>query len=1635
MKKVTLLFICLLATIISGCSSSNNDAPLLGSTPSASSVHVAGWLSAHGDEASVDLRGCQGCHGFDFKGSGNAVSCFNCHSSGPPFVGAHPSSWNADPYNAHRTFANATDPNERLSWTVCANAACHGADLNGGASVAPSCMIDEIDRDGILVQCHPTAEPPPPHVTPFPNSLHGPAAKGATDPNLSMGTYCINCHGRPDNTFDGGFVADPGILGNANGNCGTCHTTATAHPANWTSIRTGNNVNHNDGSLTDAIKNGSCALCHTTSGQAPPSPFTGAPTCFADSYSGLACHATGPGGAPHDTLATTGVDYLPAGMHGPAAKAGMAGCQLCHATAGAAGSNPRFNIAKGTMVNGCEDCHVAGAHPTGTDRWTFNLDTTHAVTAETLTRRTHFATASRVSSDCVLCHNVNDTDSGTGTAKACNTCHASTTTFSLNCTYCHETPPATGTPNLTGATFVDHAAGTDVTLISNHEDCSICHGASESGTAAGTLQAKSADYLLFGGSGQGGDHLDGLIEVNTAVGYQDATASVVAERFGCTAACHPNDTTHQLSDGGLGTEAGNYTGGTIACNDCHGYPPAGVTAAPGASPASHMGSDSGVTLLANHGECQTCHGTKDSGAGSHEPLTNYTAATDHYNGQINMNSTTGYNATNGGCDNAVCHPNDTAHRVPPTSGLTVLSGDYGAGSCSSCHDYPPKGDKIPLTAPGTTTSVSHLGSDGTGAILLANHSDCQVCHGTKDTAGSHDPVSPYVPGTHHRDNQVQMNSDTGYNATTFGCDTAGCHANDTSHRLSSSAPGLSVDLLALGASGACDSCHGGLPTDTTPITSNAHTAHLSSTIGVSLTCDTCHGHLGIGPTHNQGSGTVLAANVDVPFAGIAAGGTYSGPGTKQCSNVYCHGSSNTADWDAGTGGACGDCHGAPITGRPDGVNEPGGGNHQSSAHAAAACTTCHPHAGTDTTNHINGAANANADAQISTAGAIATHSYGATLGSSPDPDGFKYSASTCTTSCHGSAVWGGSGGCNFCHGYPPTSTGTNNKHALGVTAVNHDLLRDTSSLANGLGGFLILHDNCSYCHGVKDSGSGTMTAMAPSVLGGTYTYLEGTDHQDGNVTMNGPTPSTGAGYNSTTGACDNSNCHSNDAAHRLGSGSTVQARNFGPGLCSSCHNTGVGGAPVITSSSPHVATTVGGSFNACEDCHSGHVGTGGVTIELPPANWTNAAGESHVTGDMQAALGIAYTSHNGINLGGPGTVSAINTQTTEAEICWGCHDAAGIGEFKTGAGATFKFGRLATAKTGGSDVSDWTTAGAWRQDADDARLSRPLASIHTVNLNGTAGHSASASANVTGGKVDRGSLNSALPGFAANAGTTNAVTLEDKQYIRCSYCHDVHDTKGPTGAPYLRGTWTSDPYPTDIPPGASETWGVSANAMGTKMRNLGGMPRPKAAANTGGGFFIDVNSGTPTDLAATDTLAETGGLCTLCHGSNVNAMDYYTGSSLWRSGNGHANSTLGGDGTGKINLFDPDRGGTSWPMAMQDEIGQKINSNSPPWGKNLVENDRVDISGWYSSYNAWYQDGDIGNRPNGTTAHNFTCSKCHSPHATGLPVLLKTNCLDVNISKWTNPNNTRVNYSIQQANNCHRKESTATGWHNLDIAQ
>ena len=695
----------MLVLMIAGCSDRNPNAPVAGN------VHPADWQNGHMAAANDDLQSCQSCHGVDFQGSGKAVSCYTCHASGPPF-GLHPAWW-SDTYLDHRTFA------ELISWTGCAAATCHGETLHGGqspqlAETGPSCFAASRDVN----VCHVTG-PPSPHSAYGNPALHGVAAKGVTDPLHAL-IFCRNCHSHPDNLFEGGMVAAATILNLPGGNCTSCHTAANAHPTNWQGTNDAPDAfsySSSHRTVNAALIPTACALCHNTA-NAGPGPRLNTPSCFASNFTNAngstsTCHPSGSGQAPHQ------VPFTDPDLHGPVAKADLVSCQSCHAEPGGAGSNPRFNVAIGNLAAGCEDCHALNAaHPPtsilpSTDRWTFRGDLTSP-------RRTHFS-AGNVVTACALCHGAT-LDGVGGSGPSCFTCHVSAPQFSLRCDYCH------GTSNLTGAvTPVNHAVVSNPAgFATAHDTCALCHGAKDDGS--GKLAIAGSDYQLLdklsSTLNQGGDHLDGRIEMNgpapgTGSGYN-------ANNFGCDSACHGNAVPFRLTDSGLSVAYGNYGNQPAAgCTTCHGYPPDGTADLTGATPVNHTGVGNLAAFLTAHNDCVVCHGVKDDGSGHHSAVGDYSIANDHRDNSIQLNSATGYNSVNFGCD-VSCHGNAAPYRMSD-SALPVALADFGsgAGTCDSCHTSGIGGAPvvISLTSPHTSTFTCedcHSGH-GTGTVIIPNN--------------------------------------------------------------------------------------------------------------------------------------------------------------------------------------------------------------------------------------------------------------------------------------------------------------------------------------------------------------------------------------------------------------------------------------------------------------------------------------------------------------------------------------------------------------------------------------------------------------------------------------------------------------------------------------------------------------------------------------------------------------------------------------------------------------------------------------------------------------------------------------------------------------------------------------------------
>lgn len=570
--------------------------------------------------------------------------------------------------------------------------------------------------------------------------------------------------------------------------------------------------------------------------------------------------------------------------------------------------------------------------------------------------------------------------------------------------------------------------------------------------------------------------------------------------------------------------------------------------------------------------------------------------------------------------------------------------------------------------------------------------------------------------------------------------------------------------------------------------------------------------------------------------------------------------------------------------------------------------------------------------------------------------------STLSGSSYWAGNWGGGGGkygafsCNTCH-----AKGSTNIKRLKTSFVTPDATLWASSGAASV----------AVTATAVDYGSDNLTHVSsakPCEVCHSQTYIhnynQATAERHGDVT-------------------DCMTCHKHDGGFAPG------------GSCERCHDLN---AP--NTRAPKVVDKSGALYNG--EAYGGHLKALKTNVLSAGTNWDTQCRNCHGmhTGAVQipnnTVVGINYTRHGGIWFGGTAT-----TMTTEAEICWECHAkvANNVSEWGVNTDtntATYPNYNLGTI----SGTGNWI--GATWTSANFAYKTGAILSTHTANPS------------VLGG-----------PSTTANHGGTNPDTVAQ---IRCSYCHDVHNTATALttdvdNKPYLRGSWKGNPYREDGAPRDTNTYATYTTGYGL-------VPRGGTAYVDLGGFQIDQNNGNPTATAAWTAGGATGfgGLCELCHNSGtsdgtyaateINALNQFgTASTDWMGTNGHANSVLGGDGTGAVNVFsNTDRNATAPTfgtgdgisagnpaMAQQQTIGGYAYSFRPPTsyateGWNLtprVGGQEVHSSGSYT----WGATVTAAN-PIDIAYHKFTCSKCHNPHASRLPRLMITNCLDTDHNTW-----------------------------------
>jgi predicted CxxxxCH...CXXCH cytochrome family protein len=621
-RPFIILLLLAAAAFAAGCSNANKTGGLV----DASGNHPAGFVAAHPAFARPDGGACKECHGSNLRGGIVNVSCFSasrngvaCHASGPAF---HPANWvDTKARGTSAWHGDAYLGNVLVNGVACSS--CHTLGTSGtpGTGKCVTChftytaapvrripagnptvhnwtsfqtaghSVPAFANDNVVnavcIACHETnirfANPPQechnchgaaPAFHPAgwegPDQ-HGAAAKDAPSANRGF-PFCQTCHG----TNFAGVGTAPSCINNAachglsgNPNTPLANNLAPHAKRQWRSSA-GTPRTHTS-TASDNANAAVCYLCHfnraNTLDVPPPTPAfdpASPPGCYNSSL----CHS-----GSLASLHPLGASWLPGNLHGATAKADLTFCQVCHATAPAPATNPRFNVLPNTISanSSCENCHNAlTAHPpavTGQPRWYFHR----------LSGNKHVA--------CPQCHGATlQGPAEGGVGPRCQDCHRlsppivfpATAVQPATCTTCHTFPP-NGTPNQFPNIAGKH--GIHNTFAGVHDVCDTCHNGA--------------------GFGSGANHfMDNVVNVAFLATYNAESGGAAtynpANRTCSNVTCHGGQTTPDWQ-----TTTANAINVNTQCSICHSQGTAQFN--------SYNSGDHGIN--SSHTTCTNCHNT------------------------------------------------------------------------------------------------------------------------------------------------------------------------------------------------------------------------------------------------------------------------------------------------------------------------------------------------------------------------------------------------------------------------------------------------------------------------------------------------------------------------------------------------------------------------------------------------------------------------------------------------------------------------------------------------------------------------------------------------------------------------------------------------------------------------------------------------------------------------------------------------------------------------------------------------------------------------------------------------------------------------------------------------------------------
>ncbi|TWJ13892.1 CxxxxCH/CxxCH domain c-type cytochrome, partial [Geobacter argillaceus] len=594
--------------------------------------------------------------------------------------------------------------------------------------------------------------------------------------------------------------------------------------------------------------------------------------------------------------------------------------------------------------------------------------------------------------------------------------------------------------------------------------------------------------------------------------------------------------------------------------------------------------------------------------------------------------------------------------------------------------------------------------------------------------------------------------------------------------------------------------------------------------------------------------------------------------TKLCTNIYCHSNGNPgsivyqnpAAWNAATTYSCNGCHGTtnPTTGAPDYTNggpvpSPTANSHPK--HVASftdtkGCANCHVKTVDQATAykfkdytaasyHLNGSPNV-IFKQIGGAtgtwnGSTCANTYCHSNGTSATTPAGSVPANTTN------ANWGGTLGCNGCHGVGGATDGRPN-YAPGTPKANAHITTITHS-----------KQTCDVCHDSVTYSGGVYTPNVSSHNNGVYNI---------NASL-GYTPGTAA----AGGTCATPGCH----------GSINVSINWGGTLgCVDCHNkaiTRTKGRPgevipdivsEFNNTWSHKRSAAGVVTNAdCIVCHlegdstTGKASTlhwdGNIDLRDPDGATTEAA-ITNMSGAAFTFQRFTTTYVTGSRTTTGNTSNNIDNVITQ-KFCLKCHDATGATNpgARVGGAATSQYKPFNTTIAGAGYVTPLSAGVAGGVVDVDSQLATTNSTFHPVK--GPQNNSYAANSRMN-----------APYGVTKTNGTPSAGVV-----INCFDCHNV------SGAPLTRRTVSAHGNAVTLRGTVYDTTNslckICHNGYQTASGGMG--------HGSGSAFYSSVDSGMDTYMT---------NQCQKCHASTD------TATRPTRGEDAHGFSYFAGNGTDKM---------------------------------------------------------------------------------------------------------------------------------------